>query len=144
MAAIHKHVQRTQPKAVVVLTEDSPTSHVAVEAYDSGSKVRAKDAAEIMEKLHRHNVPTTSQTAYGYESCQQWADRLQKAGLDKKTQTPIVFLHIPPSLSESTAYNRDPCLEAKISAEGAGVAISHLASTLAPPPRLEGTKAHNI
>lgn len=106
---------------------------MTVESYEDN--IPAKVASKILEELQNNDIPTSIEATYGKEMCQQWMDRFRKSGLKKKdiatsTSTPIVFVHIPPFLPDTAAYQYHPRMEPETSVKGVSLAISLLASGL--------------
>jgi len=136
MSSIKKNIQRAQPDAVIVVTEDSDTSDVTLEGYHNDQTTANTKVFHLLEALHRQDIPAYAKPIYGSGVCRQWSDRFQKAGLSDddqdsiQKQLPIIFFHLPPRTPETAVYHHQPYLKPETSVKGLSVAVSSLASRL--------------
>lgn len=136
MSSIQKNIQRAQPDAIIVVTEDSDTSDVTLEGYHNDQTTANTKVFHLLESLHRQDIPACAKPIYGSDVCRQWSDRFQKARVcdddqdSTPKQLPIIFFHLPPLTPEMAAYHHQPYPKPETSAKGLSVAVSSLASRL--------------
>ena len=143
MRSLQKHIERTQPDTILVLTEDSKISAIVVEGYsskahDTSTTATTQESSAIQQALIRTGLPTvaadeikTNMTAHEPNVYHQWAGRIKRAGFGSASKSTaikrsITFLHMPPYLPETAAYNLQPNLKAETSLQAISTAIAVL------------------